>query len=158
MRQRENYIKMKFLDVVQENSQTTTFGKNLIEDNLISPLEEILEEFDPELNVAELQTLASIILNKISSSFNDKILEMSKLTSETLTFNKMTDEEFNEYLKAKYGNMWLLCSLTDAELDRCPLPSNEERAEIMEKARVGAEAFARDQASKQIKISNLIIK
>lgn len=33
-------------------------------------------------------------------------------------FSEMSDEEFEEYLKEKYGPKWILISLTDEEYDR----------------------------------------
>lgn len=43
-----------------------------------------------------------------------------------MNLNEMTDEEFYSFLKEKYGDMWMLVTLTPEEFDRLPRLTDEE--------------------------------
>lgn len=58
-----------------------------------------------------------------------------------MNFFQMTDDEFINYLKEKYGANWLLVSLTVEEFRRFPTISKEEMEEALEEGRKQAQAF-----------------
>lgn len=53
-----------------------------------------------------------------------------------IKLDKMTNDEFIEYMVDKYGPRWMLVTILPEELDRCPISTEEE---IEEALRQGAE-------------------
>lgn len=51
----------------------------------------------------------------------------------TKTLDEMTNEEFEEYLKDKYGPNWLCVALTDEEYDRVEPIAPEKIREALKK-------------------------
>jgi len=48
-----------------------------------------------------------------------------------MTFDEMTDDQFYDFLKEKYGEQWMLVSLTQEEFDRLPRLSAEEIEDLL---------------------------
>lgn len=73
----------------------------------------------------ELEMYAESILKILFSKVRAKMTEKQDLA---IMLEKMSNEEFEEYLKNKYGPRWMLVTLLPEELDRCP-PILEEDIE-----------------------------
>ncbi|CAM6006385.1 unnamed protein product [Sphagnum balticum] len=82
------------------------------------------------MSISELQILGSCIAKFVADRIHDKIIHRHRIANE---FEAMTDDEFYDYLKEKYGeHIWQFCSLTPEELARCPTSSLEDFEKIMQ--------------------------
>lgn len=81
----------------------------------------------------ELDMYSEKILRILFSKIKAKMTEKQNLE---IMLDKMSNEEFEQYLKDKYGPHWMLVTLLPEELDRCPVITDEE---IKEALRQGAE-------------------
>jgi len=69
---------------------------------------------------------------------------MSEKQDLAMMLDKMTNEEFYQYMQEKYGPKWILKTILPEELDRCPIISEEEIEELL---RQGAEDARRAEAN-----------
>ena len=77
-----------------------------------------------DMSISELQTLGSCIAKFVADRIHNKISHRHQVTNK---LEAMTDDEFYDYLKEKYGeHIWQFCTLTPEELARCPVPSLED--------------------------------
>ena len=82
-----------------------------------------------ELTEAEIRILGSNLLNMVS----DKVSRYLAFKKRRATqFDELTDQQFEDYLKEKYGDLWILMSLTEDELARCPVLTKAEIKKAIE--------------------------
>lgn len=83
-----------------------------------------------EMSQSELRVLGSLLAKETGDAISFRI---SDKLQRTAAFEKMSDEEFETYLKEKYGSIWQLISLTPEEQARVPVLSHEKIRELLEK-------------------------
>lgn len=123
-----------------ESGFLSQYGKETFEQSLDKEIKAILNTATSE---EELRLLGSLISNRVGNMVADCIVARKQKANQ---FQSMTDEQFESYLKTKYGDRWMLVSLTPEEFERCPVPSKEEINKVMEegrKAREAAQNFSR---------------
>lgn len=101
----------------KDNSYLSDEGKQILK-----PLSEALEKVFgtqdiKDMSVQEMNVLGSNMAKMVGDFVFEKTRAKNDLTRK---FNEMNDPQFEAYLKAKYGEMWMLTSLTTEELDRLP--------------------------------------
>lgn len=116
----------------KDNAQLTDEGKQVLK-----PLSEALEQIFgtqtvKDMSVQEIETLASNMAKMVADFVFDKKIVKNEIVKK---FNEMTDEQFEAYLKAKYGPQYMLVGLTKEELDRVPPLSKEDLKKAMEEGR-----------------------
>jgi hypothetical protein len=144
---------MKFKDLINETGFLTEAGKKEVEDFKLSIFGFINAINFNNLSESQLSIIGSVLSKELGDTIS--LLIQEKLDDEN-SFSKMDDQEFKQYLETKYGSNWILRSLTPAELNRVPLPSEQERAEVMEKARKDREACENEMS--RLCVSHLIIR
>ena len=98
-----------------ENGSLSEEGKTFLT-NFRSGLEMLFDTDElRELTECELRMLQSNMIELISTKFSNRIA--SKIYKAN-KFANLTDQEFEDYLKNKYGNMYPFMSLTEEELHR----------------------------------------
>jgi len=83
------------------------------------------------MSQAELRVLGSLLAKEAGDAISLRIEEKIRSTSR---FEKMTDEEFEDYLLEKYGSNWQLTPMSPEELDKIPVISYEKIHELLKKA------------------------
>ena len=81
----------------------------------------------------ELELYAEKILKILFSKVRAKMTEKQNLA---IQLDRMTNEEFEEYMSNKYGPKWMLVTILPEELDRCSPITDEQ---IKEALKQGAE-------------------
>jgi len=110
----------KFFD---EKGGLTTRAKQIMLD-LTYGLEQLISSDSvTEMTENELRMLSSHLLGMIADAVSKKI--SCKLQQKN-AFDHMSDEEFENYLKEKYGTIWRFVSLTEAEYQRVPSLTEEQ--------------------------------
>lgn len=112
----------------REDSFLSEDGKKVLQplhDGLMEVISDIAVR---EMSVAELRVLGANLAKLVGDVISEQIFAR---TQNTNRFNTLTDEQFYAQLKAKYGEHWMLVTLTKDELARLPRLSREEmRASI----------------------------
>jgi hypothetical protein len=93
-----------------------------------------------QMDESELRVLGSALQKIVGDQISDRI-QFKKEVARKLA--EMKDEQFYDYLKEKYGDNWMLVSLTGEELARCPRLSKEEIEKSLEEGRKAAEEYYR---------------
>lgn len=112
---------MNYQELVSETGFLTSKGKELADQKVFQGAKELLDMMQTEI---ELRIMAGILSKHIGDLVANKIAEKSAAQKNPL-FN-MSDEEFELFLKAKYGENYPLMSLTKEELERCPALDDEK--------------------------------
>ncbi len=99
---------MKYKDIVNESGQLTDEGKKLFDSHL--EIDNILSIAHSE---AEIRTLGSIISSHIGNLVSFKVSEF--ILKGNLLW-KMTDDEFEQFIKNKYPSLFI--SMTEEEVER----------------------------------------
>ena len=84
-----------------------------------------------DMTVAELRMLGANMANMVADRVSKRIAFKEQLSGK---FAAMSDEEFEEYLKEKYGSVWQFISLPPEELARGLVISQEKIKEILEES------------------------
>lgn len=111
---------MNYQELVSETGFLTSKGKELANQKVFQGAKELLDIMETE---NELRIMAGILSKHIGDLVANKIAERA---AQQNTFFNMSDEAFENYLKAKYGDHYPLMSLTKEELDRCPALDDEK--------------------------------
>lgn len=105
-------------------------------------IEKILKHPDIiQMSFDDLELYAEKLLKILFSKVRSKMSEKQDLA---VMLDKMTNEEFYQYMQDKYGPKWILVTILPEELDRCPVISEEEIEELL---RQGAEDARRAEAN-----------
>lgn len=86
----------------------------------------------------ELRTLGAALQKIVGDQISDRIQLKNEVARKLAA---MKDEEFYTHLKEKYGDNWMLVSLTGEELERCPRLSKEEIEKSLEEGRKAAQEY-----------------
>lgn len=112
---------------------------------------ESFKQLDDEINVllnsandeTELRLIGTLIQKRVGDAISNKAQAKKEIAAK---FASMTDEQFEGYLKAKYGKNWLLVSLTPEEFARVPRLTKEDIENALEKGRQAMEDYYRNTA------------
>ena len=112
----------------------TPEGKRLMID-LLYGLDQVMTSDEVSaMSEGELRVLGTYLAKVMAEAISAKISKKLQLQS---SFDAMSDEEFEAYLKEKYGSVWNLVTLTKEEYQRVPVLSQEKIEELLRK---GAES------------------
>lgn len=107
----------------KENGFLSEEGKKVLQ-----PLHDELTELfsNPEvrnMSVSELRVLGANLAKAVGDLTSEAILARNQMSAKLAA---MSDEQFEAYLKARYGEGWMFQSLTPEELERAPRLQTEE--------------------------------
>jgi hypothetical protein len=99
------------------NGNLTELGeKFLLEFNMA--LEHVLTSDEVcDMSESEIRTLGSVLSAKIGQAVTKRV---SRRLQEAGVFNAMSDAEFENHLREKYGSNWAFVTLTPEEFARLP--------------------------------------
>jgi hypothetical protein len=103
-------------------------------EEILLPVTQSIEKLSSSLAVKEM-TIAQLrdLGNSLHDMIENIIFEKVKARTEiALKFQNMTNEQFEAYLKAKYGDKWMFTSLTPDEFARVPNLSQEDLEKALE--------------------------
>lgn len=125
----------------KENGFLSEEGKQLL-----APVAEALSKVFSSLDVREmsesqLRILGSSLQHLVGEATSNVIQNKNEITRR---FESMTDEQFEAFLKVKYGDKWMLVSLTPEEFARIRPISREEIEKALEEGRKAAEEYYRN--------------
>lgn len=92
-----------------------------------------------QMGESELRVLGGCLQKIVGDLISERIQFKNEVAKKLAA---MKDEEFENYLKEKYGDRWILVSLTEEELDRVPRLSEEQIQNALEQGRRDREAAA----------------
>lgn len=118
-----------------ENGFLSEEGERVFSEIIDSKISTILKQAK---NDDELRILESLLKNRIGEAVFNVMQAKREITAK---FAAMTDEQFEAYLKAKYGEKHLFISLTPEELDRVPRLTREEVRGALSKGIKAAQEF-----------------
>lgn len=111
---------MNYQELVSETGFLTPKGKELANQKVFQGAKELLDMMETEI---ELRIMAGTLSKHIGDLVANKLAEQNQKRSE---LDAMSDQEFEASMKAKYGENWMLKSITPEELRRCPVISKEK--------------------------------
>src|SRR5690606_36085487 len=125
----------------KENGFLTSEGENLL-----NPVEKAIKSVFSQEDVksfseSQLRILGSALAKLVGDTVSDHQQAKREVKAK---FAAMTNDQFEAYLKAKYGDRWMLVSLTEEEFERLPRLSNEEIKAALEEGRKAREEFERN--------------
>jgi hypothetical protein len=114
---------MAMTKMFKDNGFLSEEGKKVLQ-----PLhDELMELFsNPEvrnMSVSELRVLGANLAKAVGDLTSGAILARNQMAAKLAA---MSDEQFEAYLKARYGEGWMFQSLTPEELERAPRLQTEE--------------------------------
>lgn len=121
----------------KENGMISEEGERVFKEILDSKISVILKQAESE---SELRILGSLIMSRVGDAVANRVQAKQELTTK---LSAMNDDQFYGYLQAKYGDKWVLVSLTPEEYARCPEPSPKEIRSALEEGRKAREAAER---------------
>ena len=122
----------------KENGFLSEEGKKLL-----APVAEALSKVFTSVEVREmsesqLRILGSSLSHLVGETTSNFIQSKAEVTRR---FESMSEEQFEAYLKAKYGDKWMFVSLTPEEFARVRPISKEEMDKALEEGRTAAEEY-----------------
>lgn len=113
----------------KENGFLSPEGKSVV-----APLEGALEALlsSPEvreMSETELRTLGGVLSNIIGNAISNVIVSRSVFQS---NLDKMTDEQFELFMKTKYGDRWILQSVLPEELKRSARLNEQKNQDLLD--------------------------
>jgi hypothetical protein len=112
----------------KENGSLTEDGHNFIKPLRMALSEIFLSNEAQDMSSSELLILGSMLSSIVADSVSERILAKNHLFNK---INAMTDEQFEAFLKVKYGKRWMLSALTNEEQDRPPKLNKEKIANLL---------------------------
>lgn len=113
----------------QGNGFLTEEGKNTFQ-TLQSVLDGLVATVCRDMSESEMLTVQAALAKMVGDTMSNAMQAKRDLKNK---FAAMSDEQFEGYLKAKYGDKWRFVSLTTEELDRVPRLTREEIEESLSK-------------------------
>lgn len=92
----------------KENGMISEEGQRVFKETIDAKIRMLLKQGETE---TEIRIIASLIHARVGEFALDKIQELKK-------FDLMSDDEFDQYLKSKYGDEWMHVALPGDELQR----------------------------------------
>lgn len=83
-----------------------------------------------DLTVSEIRLLGTNMMAMVADRVARRIAHKQQVANK---LEAMSDKEFEEYLEEKYGSVWRFISLPVDELNRVPVPSQEEIKKLLKK-------------------------
>ena len=115
----------------KDNGLLTEKGKEVLAP-VQKALDAVLQHDDiSRMSDIELQVIGAALAKMVGDTISWKRQAKRDMTNKLFA---MTDEQFDAYMRDKYNGDWLLVSLTEEELARCPQPSAEERKASLKEA------------------------
>lgn len=113
----------KFSKMYQGNGSLTEEGEKFL-----APVRQALKDIfasseAQEMSEAQFRILGSTLSNIVGNMVCDAVQNKQVIAQQ---FNDMTDTQFEDYLKFKYEENWLLTSLTPPEFARTMLRSKKD--------------------------------
>jgi len=112
-----------------ENGFLSPEGERVFKEMLDAKVRTIINSAEGE---TEIQIVGSLLQQRIGNLVSESLQAKRDLTKK---LSQMTDEQFEGYLKAKYGSNWMFQSLTTEEIERCPKLFHTEEIESILKER-----------------------
>lgn len=113
----------------KETGFLTTEGESLLL-GIQGALESLFDtEEVQDLSETEVRLLGSNIMNMVADRVSRRMAFKKQIDNQ---FSAMSDQEFDTYLEDKYGPRWMLMTLSEEEIARCPLLSKEKIKEAIE--------------------------
>jgi hypothetical protein len=112
----------KYNELVKEGGVLSDYGKGFLKrltDNLESALS---SEEVRSMSVSQLRTFGGILAKLIGDAVSNRMEIKSNYENR---FSIMSDNEFETYLKNKYGEKWTLTPLSKDEFARCEAMSDK---------------------------------
>lgn len=111
------------------NGHLTEEGRNSFQ-TVQSALDGVLSTVCRDMSESELLTVQAALAKMVGDTMSWHIQAKRDLRNK---FAAMTDEQFEGFLKAKYGEKWRFISLTKEEYERVPRLTQEEVRESLSK-------------------------
>jgi|SRR5579885_730370 len=125
----------------KENGFLSEEGKKLLAP-VAEALSKVFASADVrEMSESQLRVLGSSLAHMVGETTTNVIQSKAEVTRR---FEQMSDEQFEAYLKAKYGDKWMLVSLTPEEFARVRPLSKEEIEKALEEGRKASEEYYRN--------------
>ncbi len=121
----------------KENGFLSEDGEKIFKETLDPQISALLKQGQ---NENEIRLIASLIHKRVGDAAANLIQAKKEIANK---FAQMSNEQFEGYLKAKYGDRWLFVSLTPEELDRVPRLTKEEISAALEEGRKAREEAER---------------
>jgi len=107
----------------KENGFLTPEGEMLLV-TFKGAIESLFDSFEvQDMMESEIRVLGSVMTNMVGNTVSKHV---SAQKQDSGRFAEMTDEQFDAYLKEKYGSLWMCAALSEEELARCPILSKTE--------------------------------
>jgi hypothetical protein len=120
------------------NGVLTEDGERLLL-NVKYGIRTLLEGFEvDDMSEEEVRLLGCAMSKMVGDAVAN---ELSHRAHAAKVLGAMTDQEFEDHLKEKYGESWFFMTLTPEEQKRVPLPTQRDYEEAVEQGRKEAEAF-----------------
>lgn len=103
-----------------------------------SQLNETLNNVCRDMSESEMLMVQATLAKMVGDTMSWHIQAKRDLHNK---FAAMSDEQFEGFLRAKYGEKWRCFSLTKEELDRCPRMTQEQVREALSKGIKAAMEF-----------------
>lgn len=104
----------------KENGFLSEEGERVFKEVLDSKISVLLKQGQTE---HELRLIGSLIQQRVGTAVADAVQAKRSITTK---FAEMSNEQFEGYLRAKYGERWVLQTLTQEEFARLPHASTEK--------------------------------
>lgn len=122
----------KFRKLFQENCIPTAEGTKFLED-FDRALKTIFNSDEVKsMNNSQRRIIGSLLANMVGSATTDSVVKHDQMVAE---LEAVSDEDFESFLKEKYGESWLFVTLTPEEFERAKRVRHKEIAKIMEGVR-----------------------
>lgn len=121
----------------QGNGLLTEEGRNVFQ-TLQSVLDGVVSDTCRNMSESEMLTVQAALAKMVGDTMSNAMQAKRDLKNK---FAAMTNEQFEAYLKVKYGEKWPLISLTQEELDRVPRLTRDEVDEALSKGIKAANEF-----------------
>lgn len=118
----------------KENGDISPYGDDTFSTYLDKEVKVLLNDATSE---NELRLIGSLIQKRVGDIVSNAIQTKNKVNP----FKSLSDEQFRDYLKGKYGDRYSFVSLTPDEYDRVPRISEEKIRAALEQGRKEREAF-----------------
>lgn len=123
-----------------ENGLLSADGK-MVAQPLASGLESVFSNPQVKsMSEAEIRALGSNLSKMVGDFISERLQAKRDIANK---FNEMNDAQFEAYLKVKYGDRWMLVTVTQDEMDRVrtmAAMSDERIREALEQGRKDREA------------------
>lgn len=112
----------------KENGDLTADAKRMLMDFNYGLSQVMASDGAHDMTESELLLLGTHLHKLIGDTITNRIVNKRQFQK---MLDALTDEQFDTYLKDKYGETWFIHSLEEEELKRVPLPDLQKLADEM---------------------------